>query len=671
MLTGDLILPESVTFIGACAFDSSGFDGALSLPENIQVLGPGAFAGCHVSGNINIPQGIKEIYEMTFTGGNYQSVTLPEGLRVVGSSAFSSCGIRGELVIPSTCIRIESYAFAHNNISSIAFPKEMNHLGKGCFEDNTRLSGTLTFPAGLSLVNEYCFSGCTLLEEIVLGEEVTQIAGAAFKGCYNLSSIIVNNTEPPLLNTSEEDDWDDTILEAFSGVPKDNFVVQVPAKSVDAYKNADGWREFKRISAYSNFVCRPAQACALTTRHQETLVLNSDGQWSVTHKPEWCTLSRTSGHGKTEIALTINELSKGSGSRKDYIEFALEGTEFTTRCEVNQYDYMYDEDQCIQLQKATRGNGIDILFVGDGWDGEAISNGKYLNLVNEQMEAFFGLEPYSTLRDRFNVYACFSLSQETGVNTTNVWRNTRFGTLYACGPGCSVSGLVLDNADAVFDYAVDHSPLTRDKMPHSLIIMSLNSGEYGSATILTDNGSAISICCETTDPYPMDVRGMVQHEAGGHGFGKLGEERIVKNAYAPAGVKSQIEMGHHKGWYQNISLTGKMTDVNWKSLIFDARYSDKVDVFEGGFGYTRGVYRSEINSCMNYGIPYYSAASRLDIMRRILEYSGEGFSMEKFYALDSDKWGSTGNATRAPIPSSVHVASGHHNPVRIIKSRKY
>ena len=115
-----------------------------------------------------------------------------------------------------------------------------------------------------------------------------------------------------------------------------------------------------------------------------------------------------------------------------------------------------------------------------------------------------------------------------------------------------------------------------------------------------------------------------------------------------------------------------MSDIWWSDLIYDQRYSDKVDIFEGAFGYTQGVYRAEINSCMNYGIPYFSAPARLDIMRRILEYSGEGFTMEKFYATDSDKWGATGS-TRAAMPdaSDVYVNSGMHHPVRIVKSKKY
>lgn len=202
--------------------------------------------------------------------------------------------------------------------------------------------------------------------------------------------------------------------------------------------------------------------------------------------------------------------------------------------------------------------------------------------------------------------------------------------------------------------------------------MALNSDEYGGSTTITEKGSSISICSKSSAPYPSDTRGILQHEACGHGFGKLAEEKITKNRYLTNGEASYIRKMQERGWYQNISISGKVTEVPWSHFIFDPRYSVAVDVYEGAFGATRGAYRSEINSCMNHGIPYFNAISRQDIMKRILEYSGEGFTMEKFYATDSDKWGSIGN-TRAAMPdaSNSYVNSGMHHPVRIVKSKKY
>ena len=105
----------------------------------------------------------------------------------------------------------------------------------------------------------------------------------------------------------------------FLGVPKDNFTVEVPKGCVEKYRNARGWSEFKRISEYSNFACRPAQAQALNNVHQEDLVLNADGPWTVTDKPEWVTLSKQSGTGKTALSLTFQPLTRGTGNRTGVI----------------------------------------------------------------------------------------------------------------------------------------------------------------------------------------------------------------------------------------------------------------------------------------------------------------------------------------------------------------
>lgn len=459
---------------------------------------------------------------------------------------------------------------------------------------------------------------------------------------------------------------------SFDGLNKGNLELTVPKQSLSLYRAAPGWREFGRVTEYSNFLCRPTNVSSLNSSHTENLILNSDGEWEVLEKPDWCKLSKTSGNLKGELSLTVNELSKGAGKREGKIVFSLKGTDVTAECKISQYDYTYKEDECVTLQSATKGNGIDIVFIGDGWNAESIANGNYLNMVNEQMEHFFGIEPFATYRNRFNVYACISLSQDTGINTTSTWANTRFMTFYA--HDCDGNGyLGIDDVDAVFDYTLSRTPLKEINLDKSLIVLTLNNNEYGSNTIITDKGSTVSICASSEGTYPMDTRGIIQHEACGHGFGKLAEERVVKNQYISNKEIQEINDRQWRGWYQNISLSGKATDVTWADLIFDSRYSDKVDVFEGAYGKTRGVYRAEINSCMNYGIPYFSAPARLDIMRRILQYSGEEFTMEKFYATDSDKWGPAETSTRAAMPDSgqQYISSGMHHPVRFVKSKKY
>lgn len=686
-LRGQLILPDALKAIGQSAFAFCKFSGELILPENLEELDNAAFQSrafldnsstSSFTGDLIIPNKITEIGAETFTGCGFNgTLSLPEGITFVGDLAFADCNFKGELVLPKSLTTIGDAAFLRNKISSIVFPENLYVIGEEAFAYCKYLRGSIEIPRNVIKINHYLFYECSMLSELILHEDIDYVGGGILTGCNSLTSLVCKSEEPPLTASCNRtyNSYAETPLQSttFEGLSKNNITLTVRGKSVKAYRMADGWREFSRIAENSNFVCRPAAVCALNSRHSENLTLNSEGDWEVIEKPEWCTLSASSGSRKTQIQLTVNELAKNSAGRDGKVVFRMKGTDITAECIVNQFDYQYSEDECVTLQKASRGNGIDILFVGDGWDAESIANGDYLRLVNEQMEHFFGVEPYATYRDRFNVYACIALSQEAGINTANTWRNTKFQTSYSLGSCASKSLLYFENQDDVFDYAVAHSPLTKEKMAKSLVIATLNSDEYGSGSIITESGSAISICCSSSDSYPMDTRGIIQHEACGHAFGKLAEERITSNRYVSAKEQSEIENAQWKGWYQNISLSGKPNVVPWSQMVFDPRYSDKVDVFEGAYGKARGVYRAEINSCMNYGIPYFSAAARMDIMRRILEYSGEGFSMEKFYATDSDKWGSTGASTRAALPDEgrQYVNSGLHHPVRIVKSKKY
>ena len=165
--------------------------------------------------------------------------------------------------------------------------------------------------------------------------------------------------EPPLI-----------IGDVFGDLPKNNFTVQVPAESVEKYRNAEGWKEFKRIAAYSNFVCRPQSANLLNKGHEYNIVLNADGNWKVKSIPGWCSISANSGFKKTELTVTIDELPDGQGNREDSIVFSLDGTEYTTCYYIKQYDSERKEDASYTLQAAKQGKGVNIVLLGDGYDAE-------------------------------------------------------------------------------------------------------------------------------------------------------------------------------------------------------------------------------------------------------------------------------------------------------------
>jgi hypothetical protein len=145
--------------------------------------------------------------------------------------------------------------------------------------------------------------------------------------------------------------------------------------------------------------------------------------------------------------------------------------------------------------------------------------------IKMEVENFFSIEPYKTYRSYFNVYTAIPVSPESGIGNVNTIKYSKFGTNYS-----SCSSLVCDN-DAVFSYALKMPTVTKSNLNKSLIVLIPNSTDYGGVTEMWDDGSAISICPLSTSIYPLDTRGVLQHEAGGHGFGKLGDECIYYNSF--------------------------------------------------------------------------------------------------------------------------------------------
>ena len=722
-LMGSLVIPEGVEFISEKAFFCcSGFDGTLTLPSTLKWIGPSAFDGCsHFTGSLNLPDALEHIYDMAF--GNCAgfsgrlvlpsslktiryaafsdcsgltgtltipqklteigerafaycsfdgTLSLPNGITTIGSDAFAGCAFKGELILPSNIKVIESGAFSGNQFSgTLHLPSSLSILGGSAFSDNMQLTGTLEIPDKLTSIKEDAFNGCSKIEGLVLPANLETIYSNAFKNCFGIGSIVCKGAEPAYVKSG-----------AFDGVPKDNFTVEVPESSVAQYQTTAGWNEFKRIAAHHELVCRPSIACALATEHKQSLIVDAEGEWEVASKPDWCEVSPASGNKKTKVTLTINAMAKNGTSREGKVVFRLKEEEYTHECHVSQYGYAYGEDQWLTLQKATKGKkgGINIVLLGDGYDAKSIADGSYLKTMKQEMEYFFGLEPYTTYRGYFNVYTAFPLSTESGVGTVNTIRYNRFNTTFTGGVELKA------DYDEIFAYALNAPTVTKENLNQTLIIMVPNSTDYGGMTQMWTSGAAIAFCPLSTYSYPLDSRGVVQHEAGGHGFGKLGDEYIYHNAFidnchCKDGCDHGYAFNKYKalGWYENLSFTGKMQSVPWSHLIFDPRYSDLVDIYEGGYMHSRGVFRSEQNSCMNNNIPYYSTISRESIVKRIKRYAGETYSFEDFVKNDKRE---AGNVTRSTGTSGSvgNVNSGMHqhapvihrgNPLKMPKVRKH
>ncbi len=672
-LTGNLILPDNLELIrGYCFSGCSGLYGELRLPAKLKRMGNCAFSSCSgFTGSLSIPQGITALPSEAFHNCGFNgTLTLHNGITNIANDAFANCHFKGELHLPKSLKVISENAFCNNDFSgTLTLPSTLTHIGSNAFAYNWRLMGILDIPQEVESIGENAFSNCKMLEGIIFPESMETIRQGAFNECYGINSIICKGTMPAHIESG-----------AFDGVAKDNFTLEVPESAISQYQAAPGWKDFKRIAAHHELVCRPSVACALSTEHKQKLVINAEGEWEVASKPNWCEVSPASGNKKTEVTLTIKGMAKNADSRDGKVVFRLKDKDYTHECSVSQYGYEYGEDEWITLQKATKGNngGINIVLLGDGFSAKDIASGKYLKDIKQEVEYFFGIEPYKTYRDYFNVYTAIPLSTESGVGTVNTIRYNRFNTTFTGGVGLKA------DYDEVFNYALGAPTVNKGNLNQTLIIMVPNSTDYGGICQMWEDGSAIAFCPQSTYGYPLDTRGVIQHEAGGHGFGKLGDEYIYHNAFIDfcdctcCGHVLEFNAAKSLGWFDNLELTGKMHSVGWSHLIFDNRYSDIVDIYEGGYMHNRGVFRSEPNSCMNNDIPYYSTISRESIVKRIKAYAGETYSFEDFVKNDKRDAGIVesrafgGNGDQRTSGTYQHAPVFHKgSPLKMAKVRKH
>lgn len=250
-------LPEGLSKIGDYAFEWCAFE-EIILPSTLQELGVLSFSYCDRLSSIVIPKSIKKIENWTFQRcRSLENVDLNEGLEEIGKRAFQLTGIKS-IQLPSTLKTMGEEAFAYSNIAELNIPGNIEELGDGCFYINSLKSlsiekGESPLKLGNNCFNEYnyyltylsinrdlqvengMFCDYKNLNSIVLGENATDLSWLEPSSIYNLRQIVSSGSTPPTIGK-------------FTPEQYANVYVYVPVEYRSKYENDQNWAFFSNIT---------------------------------------------------------------------------------------------------------------------------------------------------------------------------------------------------------------------------------------------------------------------------------------------------------------------------------------------------------------------------------------------------------------------------------------
>ena len=196
-LTGDLVIPNSVTEIGYQAFENcTGLNGTLTLSRKLGKIGGYAFYGCTgFTGSLKLPSSLTDIGIAAFANCKYfTSLELSNALSVIPSSAFKGCeGLSGSLVIPNSVTEIGYHAF--NNCTgfngTLTLSNKLKTIGESAFNGCSGFRGSLTLPSSVITIGKSAFHSCYSFTKLELPNTLSVIPNQAFMDCRSLSGELV------------------------------------------------------------------------------------------------------------------------------------------------------------------------------------------------------------------------------------------------------------------------------------------------------------------------------------------------------------------------------------------------------------------------------------------------------------------------------------------------
>lgn len=261
------------------------------------------------------------------------------------------------------------------------------------------------------------------------------------------------------------------------------------------------------------------------------------------------------------------------------------------------------------LEKATKGDGIKLIFIGQGFTDQDIQSGKYNRMMTREMERLFAIEPYKSFRDRFTSFCVYRVSDSNDLT----------------GIANMSQDKIIDESENALHYIPQEC--MRDSIVRVIVVYNAN---FVCRSVTSFNTSGLFVAhIMMNDPY------VTGHEVGGHGIGLLADEYVEFDGGPTDDDKTIMDNAHKEGAYLNVDYNKE--HPIWEKFILNEDYkSEGIGAYEGANCYSTGYYRPTRNSIMrdHNESHVFNAPSREAIYKAIMKFSGDTYREEDFYKYD-------------------------------------
>ena len=264
---------QSITWeefgVSSVTLESRAFQNCKSLndlkwiPHNVTHIGEACFKGCSTLQSL---EGYEKVLLERVPTDCFNGCTalktvnhLPDSTTTIGERAFANCSSLSNIHdLPDTVSTIEDAAF------------------DGCYG----MTELLYPPKSLASLGRECFRNCTSLHSVYLPSTLTDVGEGCFYQCSSLTNILIEAEIPPSTAGTE----------IFN---QDAISIYVPAMSLSAYQNADGWKKYWNVESgegsiykYGTYEFQLQNVTSDLTLQNTTNYLASDSIWIVNFHEE-------------------------------------------------------------------------------------------------------------------------------------------------------------------------------------------------------------------------------------------------------------------------------------------------------------------------------------------------------------------------------------------------